>query len=319
MNEEHYWKKTLEELDKGKNVVLIVIIERTGSAPNIPGAKMFITHDDSMGTVGGGNSEHKLYERAKLLLKEGRIAVENVHMEHREDSIEDSSGMICSGSQTFAIVVLGENDIPIINEIIVSIVQAQPGVLTITENGISFEFKEILAYDRIYSDEGISWTYQENIGVQNKLFIIGGGHVSLALSHIMDTLGFHITVFDDRKDLPTMINNDYAHVKQIVSYENLPSMIPEGDNIYVTIMTYGHVSDELVLESIIDKKCKYIGMMASSSKKQQIFTSLKEKGISTQLLDSIHTPIGIKIKSHTPEEIAISIAAEIIQVKNKEK
>ncbi|MFW9853201.1 MAG: XdhC family protein [Candidatus Thorarchaeota archaeon] len=316
MNVENYWKKTLEELKKGKNVVLIVIIERTGSAPNIPGAKMFITHDDSMGTVGGGNSEHKLYERAKSLLKEGRVAVEKVHMEHREDSLEDSSGMICSGSQTFALIVLGENDIPDIGKIIESHVKAQPGVLTINEKGINFDFTDTLATDRNYFEEGTSWTYQENTGIQNRLFCIGGGHVSLALSRIMKTLGFHITVFDDRKDLPTMINNDYAHVKQIVSYEKLPSMIPEGDNIYVTIMTYGHVSDELVLESIIDKKCRYIGMMASSSKKQQIFTSLKEKGISTQLLDTIHTPIGIKIKSHTPEEIAISIAAEIIRIKN---
>ena len=84
-------------------------------------------------------------------------------------------------------------------------------------------------------------------------------------------------------------------------------------------MTYGHVSDELVLESIIDKKCRYIGMMASASKKQQIFASLEKKGISTDLLNSIYSPIGIKIKSHTPEEIAISISAEIISVKNSEK
>ena len=319
MNEEHYWKKTLEVLEKEEQVVLIVIIERTGSAPNIPGAKMFITHDDSMGTVGGGNSEHKLFERAKQLLKEGKIVVENVHMEHRENSIEDSSGMICSGSQTFAIITLEKKDIPTINKIIESHVEAQPGTLTINENGISFEFAEILETDCIYYYEGTSWTYQEKIGEQNSLFIIGGGHVSLALSRIMKTLGFHISVYDDRKDLPTMINNEHAHVKQIVSYEDLPAMIPEGDNIYVTIMTYGHISDELVLESIIDKKCRYIGMMASSNKKQQIFGSLEKKGISTKLLDSIHSPIGVRIKSHTPEEIAISIAAEIIQVKNTQK
>jgi xanthine dehydrogenase accessory factor len=81
-------------------------------------------------------------------------------------------------------------------------------------------------------------------------------------------------------------------------------------------MTFGHVSDELVLEKIITKKCRYIGMMASKAKRQQVFENLVRKGVSTSLLDTVFSPIGIKIKSHTPEEIAISIAAQIIKIKN---
>jgi xanthine dehydrogenase accessory factor len=318
MNEESNWKYTLEEINKGNSVILVVIIERIGSAPNIPGAKMFVTLDDAKGTVGGGNSEFILLNQARKMLREGKIKVETINFEHSETAEVDSSGMICSGSQRFALVFLGKERIKLIQQIISSLTNAEPGVLTIDKTGLNFESEKILTKDRIYSEEETIWFYQENIGVQSKLFIIGGGHVSLALSRIVETLGFHITVIDDRENLPTMLNNTYAHKKIVESYENIEKIIPEGENIYLTIMTYGHISDEFVLEKLISKKCKYIGMMASANKKKQVYANLKDKGVSNILLDNIHSPIGVKIKSHTPEEIAISIAAEIIQVKNSE-
>ncbi len=316
MNEENYWKTTLEELNQGNSVVLVVIIERIGSAPNIPGAKMFVTQDDAKGTVGGGNSEYILLNHARNLLKGGTTKAETVNLEHSETAEEDSSGMICSGSQRFALVYLGKENIKHIQQIINSIADAKPGVLTINEQGLSFESEKILTEDRFYTEEETKWSYQENIGMQNKLFIIGGGHVALALSRVMGTLGFHITVIDDRENLPTMLNNTYAHKKIVESYENIEEIIPEGDNVYVAIMTYGHISDETVLEKLISKKCRYIGMMASASKKKQVFSNLENKGISDSLLAGIYSPIGVKIKSHTPEEIAISIAAQLIKIKN---
>jgi xanthine dehydrogenase accessory factor len=319
MNEEHYWKTTLTELEQGKYVVLVVIINRKGSAPNVPGAKMFVMENNVLGTVGGGNSEHKLLNRAQELLKENKLLVEKVHLEHSEEVLDDSSGMICSGSQTFALATLRKRDIPKVMEIWESYNKAQPGILIINDKGISFESDKTSTQSHSYSEQETSWSYQENIGTQNRLFIVGGGHVSLALSCIMEFLGFHIAVFDDRMDLPTLKANVYANVKKIVSYEEIATYIPEGENVYITIMTFGHLSDELVLEKLIAKKCRYIGMLASSKKKQQVFKKLEEKGIAKEYLESVHSPIGVRIKSHTPEEIAISIAAEIIQVKNTER
>ncbi len=318
MNEENYWKSTFAELEQGKNVVLVSIIERIGSAPNVPGAKMFVMEDRVMGTVGGGNSEHQLLDRAQILLLEAKGAPIKVHLEHINEGVEDSSGMICSGSQSFALVPVKEKDKSIVREIIKCFTEAQPGILTISERGLNLESGKNLDKDQIYFEKGTSWTYQENVGIRDRLFIIGGGHVSLALSCIMEILGFHITVYDDREELPTMNANLYAHEKHVISYEQITSFIPEGKNIYVTIMTFGHKSDELVLEKIISKNCRYIGMLASASKKEQVFENLEKKGISKSLLDQIYSPIGLKIKSHTPEEIAISIAAEIIKVKNRE-
>lgn len=316
MKDQQSWVMVLDALEKGNNAVLVVIIDRKGSAPNSPGAKMFVTLNDVSGTVGGGISEHNLLNHARRLLKEGTLTTETLHLEHSETAEENRSGMICSGSQIFAIVPLSSVDMNTTKEIIEAYEEAKPGVLIINNNDISFEKGKSLVEDRIFSKENEIWSYQEIIAKQDELYIIGGGHVSLALSQVMNTLGFHITVYDDRENLPTMDSNTFAHNKQILSYDNIAKNIPEGDNIYVTVMTFGHVSDENVLESIISKKCRYIGMMASEKKAETIFSNLEKKGLSKELLENVHTPIGIKINSNTPEEIAISIAAEIILTKN---
>ncbi len=316
MNEEHFWKNILKEIELGNPSVVVTIINREGSAPNIPGAKMFVNLDSIGGTVGGGLSESRLLELAKTILKEKDFSVKTVHMEHNENADDNRSGMICSGSQTFALTPLSKDDKPTIEMIIEAYTKTKLGVLSISNKGINVDFGDLLTHDKSYSGDDHSWSYRENIGFQDKFFIIGGGHVSLALSNVIATLGFHITVLDDRKNLPTMAANTCAHVKDVISYKDISSIIPEGNNIYVVIMTYGHQSDELVLESIISKKCRYIGMMASAAKKQQIFTNLEEKGISKDLLNNIYSPIGIGINSNTPEEIAVSIAAELIKVKN---
>ena len=316
MNEEQFWIQVLANLENNKEVILLVIIDRKGSAPNIPGAKMFVTTDNLQGTVGGGVSENKLVERARTLLKEQTNVVEKIYMEHRETETEYSSGMICSGSQAFALVSLAKSYIPTIKAIVESLTKGKIGLLSINSQGLNFDETAFLLTDNVYREDKTSWTYQENIGIRERIFIIGGGHVSLALSKIMNTLGFFITVIDDRKNLPTMDNNIFANQRLVIPYNEVVSAIQEGNNVYVTIMTFGHTSDEFVLESIIKKNFRYLGMMASSAKKQQIFENLLQKGFSEELLNSVHSPIGVQINSHTPEEIAISIAAEIISIKN---
>ena len=92
--------------------------------------------------------------------------------------------------------------------------------------------------------------------------------------------------------------------------------MPEGDNVYVVIMTFAHKDDRRVLKRLLNKKIKYLGMMGSEEKVASIFSKLKEKGISQKELDWVDSPIGLPISSQTPDEIAISIAAKIISVKN---
>ncbi|MHA1260356.1 MAG: XdhC family protein [Candidatus Heimdallarchaeaceae archaeon] len=319
MNEEQFWQSILTKLEQREKGVLNIIINQTGSAPNSPGAKMFVTLEQAVGTVGGGLSEHSLINRSRTMIDEGISSPQKIHLVHSNKAEENRSGMICSGTQTFALIPLCESDSSTIKEIVKSYNMAQPGILTVNEKGISFSSGNTLPKDKIFFEQNSLWNYQENVGVQDSIFIIGGGHVSLALSRIMQTLGFHITVFDNRKDLPTMLANTYAHKKSVITYNNLESLIPEGDKTYVVIMTFAHKSDELVLEKLLTKKYRYIGMMASASKAETVFSNLEKKGVPKELLNKVHSPIGVDINSITPEEIAISISAEIIKIKNAER
>ncbi len=317
MNKIRFWKKILGILDQDETVVLVVIIDQIGSAPNSPGAKMYVAQQESHGTVGGGISEHDLIEKAKEMIRLGSVSVEKIYMKHEEGKSEGHSGMICSGSQTFALIPLSQHDLTTVEKVLISYQSKKPGKLSINKEGIHFIFNNSLKTMHRDYKEGEGWVYEETTGIENNLFIIGGGHVSLSLSKVVSNLGFHITVIDDRKDLSTMVNNTYAHEKRIIDdYDIIEQLIPEGENIYVCIMTFGHQQDETVLENLIYKKVRYIGMMASKAKKKQIFSNLIQRGIPVKLLDAVYSPIGVSIKSITPDEIAISIAAELIKVKN---
>jgi xanthine dehydrogenase accessory factor len=130
-------------------------------------------------------------------------------------------------------------------------------------------------------------------------------------------MDFYITVFDDRPRLSTMLKNKYAHQKIVLdSYQDIAGYFPQGSHVYVVIMTLGYRSDELVLRQLLSKNFRYLGMLGSVSKTKMMWKKFAAEKITPAQLKHIHSPIGLDIKSQTPQEIAVSIAAEIIGVKN---
>ena len=135
----------------------------------------------------------------------------------------------------------------------------------------------------------------------------------------MRTMDFYIHVFEERNDLNTFVQNDAAHEKTVVDdYTELEKHIPAGANNYVVLMTFGYRSDGIALRAVIHKELKYLGMLGSKAKIKELFAELKQEGIAADKIDKVYAPIGIDIKSQTPEEIAVSIAAEMVKVKNEE-
>ena len=132
----------------------------------------------------------------------------------------------------------------------------------------------------------------------------------------MKSLGFYVVVFDHREDVFTIEQNSFADEIVITKYEDIGNRIIESERSYIIIVTPMHSGDKDTLKSVINKNVKYIGMMGSKRKIKTIFDALLLDGISNELFKKVHTPIGIEIEAETPEEIAISIAAEIIKAKN---
>ena len=114
-----------------------------------------------------------------------------------------------------------------------------------------------------------------------------------------------------------MEQNEWAHEKILVNnYEELKEIIPSDANGFVVIMTFGYRTDGIALRSLLEKQFRYLGLLGSKKKIEEMFSQFRQEGVPDEILESIHSPVGISIKSQTPEEIAISIAAEIIAVKN---
>ena len=134
----------------------------------------------------------------------------------------------------------------------------------------------------------------------------------------MSEMDFHITLYEERPDLNTLSQNVFIHRKVIVtSYAELDKMLDEGKNVYVVVMTMGYRSDAEALKALLGKSFKYVGMLGSRKKMEQMYKDFKLERSHAHSFEQVHTPIGIKINSQTTAEIAVSIAAEIISVKNR--
>jgi xanthine dehydrogenase accessory factor len=313
------WKFILDSLSKNIDVILLYVLESTGSSPGRQGFFMSINaNNEFSGSIGGGIMEHKFVELSKELLQKNGDANYVKKQIHNKEAASNQSGMICSGEQTFFSYRIKKKEINIIQQLIEAIEQNENTFLILQPNAISLS-KENSGenFSFVYKNEN-EWIYKEKLGFKKNLFIVGGGHCSLALSKLASTLDFYIHIIDDRESLNTIEQNIDAHNKiWVKDYSELNTIIPSGNNNYVVIMTIGYRTDAIALKAVIDKEFKYLGLLGSKTKLETLFTELKNGGIEQVKLDKIHAPIGLEINSQTPEEIAISIAAEIIKVKNK--
>jgi len=329
--------------------MLLVVAKSSGSSPGRQGFKMAIgTDGELIGSIGGGVMEVNLVEQSRQILsgppasagvterdeyKIGRPANEYPRtaidiattflreQNHRANS-KTPSGMICSGSQTVIFKMLYPGDLETVQNAIGcrdgSILQvtahqfkARPPkaeISAIRPQSAKFRFEQTGDND---------FLFEENLGRKNNLCIIGGGHCALALSELMSKLDFHISLFDDRSDLNTLDKNRFLNEKIIVeNYELIGELIHSGSDKFVVVMTLGYKSDSIVIKMLLDKSFKYFGVLGSKAKMAALFKQLRAEGFPAEKLDKIHTPIGLPINSRTPEEIAVSIAAEIISIKN---
>jgi len=271
------------------------------------------------GSIGGGLMEVSLVELAKGKSKKlkGKTEVTVIDQIHRKD-VPNSSGMICSGKQNVIFKLLTTENIQTIQKVIDALKTRVPSVISITATEFSLEPAKAgipnFHFERFTETD---FVYREKLGFKNDLYIVGGGHCALALSELMSKMDFHISILDDRPELNTIEKNKFAHeISFIESYEGIGDLIPSGTNSYVVVMTLGYRSDETVIRALLDKKFKYFGVLGSKAKMATLMKELRDEGLDDAKLARIHTPIGLPINSRTPEEIAVSIAAEIIAVKN---
>ena len=157
----------------------------------------------------------------------------------------------------------------------------------------------------------------EPIVSEPTLFIFGAGHISLSICKIAKMVGFRVVVIDDRAEFANRERFPEADQLCNENFSEVFSKLKVNRLSYIVIVTRGHKFDKKVLEWAIQSKACYLGMIGSKKKNDTIFAKLQSKGVSKKLLETVHAPIGLDINAETPEEIAVSIMAEIIKNRRK--
>lgn len=191
--------------------------------------------------------------------------------------------------------------------------------LRLLESGVDYLLKKYSFSQTGHDATGMSCGGEAEVFMEvnarpKRLIIFGGGHICRELVGLALGSDFLITVVDDRPDILSEYNRPVTIVQTDSDYrENVPSL---DSDCYVVIVTRSHKYDQPVLAQVIKENCAYIGMIGSRAKIAKVFSSLEESGVNRTLLERVHAPIGLDIKGEGPYEIAVSILAELIAVKN---
>jgi len=147
------------------------------------------------------------------------------------------------------------------------------------------------------------------------LYLFGAGHIAQSMAAMGKMLGFRVVVMDPRPEYNNSDRFPGADSLIVEEYNSAFAKLSVDEDSYIVIYTTGHVLDEQCLRFAVSTKARYIGMIGSKKKVREVKQRLLQKGVSRQQLDRVYAPIGIEIGAETPQEIAISILAEIIKVK----
>ncbi|OGR15416.1 MAG: hypothetical protein A2277_00990 [Desulfobacterales bacterium RIFOXYA12_FULL_46_15] len=328
----------------GQKLILARTIRRSGSTPRDVGSMCIITQKgDLFGTVGGGLLEYQVQTRARTLFKEEKSFVYPFRLTGRDIA---EAGMICGGEvdlyldplfpenketlslfQTIESEITAHRAVRLVTRIEDGIPALETGTrMLIKEDGAVIGGIKGLEPEKL----PLTWNtpfelipsgikdiafFVENIRLNPQVFIFGAGHVSVFVAQLAKLVGFNITVIDDRPefanrerfpDADALIVSDFSHV-----FEGLRI----SENSYILIITRGHIHDKTVLQKALSTPAGYIGMIGSIRKRNLIYKDLMKQGITKERLESVFSPVGLDINAETPEEIAVSIVAELVKVR----
>lgn len=181
---------------------------------------------------------------------------------------------------------------------------------------------QIVRFDLSGKDEALEMlcggqmeVYLEPIMPTETLYLFGAGHTSQSTAAIASMLGFRVIVIDPRAEYNNRDRFPDADSLVVEDYDSAFAKLSVNEDSYIVIYTSGHVVDEQCFLFAVGTGAKYIGMIGSKKKAKEVKEHLREKGIPQQQLDRLHSPIGVGIDAETPEEIAISILAELVKVR----
>lgn len=296
-------------LESGESVVRIAVMNSTGSTPRTAGACMAVFEDGTtVGTIGGGTVEHASQTKA-LGMTPGSSAVCDFDLTNNDAA---ALGMVCGGAMTVLLdsMLPSEENLAFAKRVLKKLEKGEDGYIeTLLTDGIVSG--RMVSDSRTESGKDSS-LFSEPLPQPKTVHFIGAGHVAQATARIASLTGYRVCVIDDREDFANEDRFPCAHSVEVAPSLKACLTRNYAANDHIVIMTRGHLHDRDVLAQALTTEAGYIGMIGSKKKKAAVYASLLENGFNQADLDRVHCPIGLSINAETPEEIAISIMAELI-------
>lgn len=330
--------------------VLATVVRTHGSTPQKPGSLALIGAGKLLaGTVGGGLTESNVIQEAQPLLTSKKAKLISYDL---RGEINKGSDSICGGGMTILLDGNLQLSFNVFQQLRNSLNQHVPGVLVtrvkdfgdlkierfwITgenenefssvlpgkiEPVISDFLKNSISVCKFveldfWEDERNDFVFLECLAPRPSLVIAGAGHIGRSLAHLGKFLGFEVTVWDDRPELAVKEQVPDADFIWSGTFESALERMTIRNDSYLVVVTRGHKSDSEVLRKFIQLPSAYLGMIGSRAKVAQMKEAFLANGWATpEQWDQIFTPIGLNLGGQSVEEIAISIAAQLVQVRN---
>lgn len=319
-----------ERLSAGEDLVLVTVVASSGATPRGAGARMLVGRSGRIcGTIGGGAVEYRSEHIAAEVLKEKKSGSHDFSLTKND---VQNLGMICGGDvkvyfryipagdgETLALAAEAERrfeggqDMWLLNEISDG---GRMCIYSADEGFFPYEpplwTKDLMSRKPQSGEREGREFYAEQINSSGRVYVFGCGHVAQELVPVLAHVGFRCVAMDDRPEFASRELFPSAEEVLLIDFQRVADYVAIGPEDYVCIMTRGHAFDTVVQAQALRTPACYIGVIGSRHKAAGVRAALKEQGFTDGQLDRIVTPIGLEIKAETPEEIAISIAGQMI-------
>jgi xanthine dehydrogenase accessory factor len=339
MNDRLIYKKALHLLEAGQNIALATVTSTTGSTPGKVGYKMLVWGKNAqiLGTIGGGLLEAEIINKANDMLPK----IQKQLFTFSLDPGRENEKGICGGAIEILIEIFDDKSLPLFTELsadtlagaalVSDLCPEKPPQKILVQNisrpesfaNLSFPPEVAESIKLLVKKEQAAkitspdrtQIFVETIAHHPMLFIFGAGHLACYIAKYAKSVNFRITVCDDRAEFANKTRFPDADNIVVQSFETAFDNLKIDKDSYVVIVTREHKSDELVLEKTLKTDAKYVGMVGSKKKSAVILKNLRQRNVPRQVVARVYSPIGISIGAMTPEEIALSIVAELIKVR----
>lgn len=319
---------------EGRLAAIASVVRRRGSLPMSATAKLLVTAGGArVGTVGGGCLEAEIIERAMSVVETRTPAISRHTLNAR---LAGDYGLTCGGTATVFIEPVFADEVltPVYEAAAESLARGEDAVLVTGVDWGESPVKALVSRGTVVGagpDRWIAAVRRLSPDVESPAFrrgyvldpvlsnppliVFGGGHVGAAITRAAAAAGWRVTVVDDRPEYVDPVRHALAEGTVCCDFHDVSAVLALTPRTYAVVATRGHQHDALIVDQLARRDLRYIGMLGSRRKVALTWKLLESWGVSAERLAAIHAPVGLPIGADTPEEIAVSVVAEMIAVR----